>query len=244
MARVLPFHAVALAPGTRADDARRTQREEAQQAQKRAEGERAAALAGACRTLRAFLAQVHVCEENCAPARGALYAPGEALRLAIERYAAVWMPVLAENARGPASPLAAPIDVQWVHHLHRLDPEAYARDCRVAFGFVVDAAGNEPFLCAGKTCKDAEAEARARDSLVALLMKIRDDRIATRTTASAHRFSRAVYCRSLVSSTRSWTMMARSLRPSPVRSAIKASRGSGPPPRPPARPQPPYGPKR
>lgn len=116
-----------------------------------------------CRLLRAFLANVHFCEDNNQPARGALYAPGITMQLAVERYANVWMPLLAESQKHQSSTpmlLAAPIDVQWIHHLHRLDPNAYTQDCEAFFGFVVDVA--DPFLCAGKDCKDAEAEARAR----------------------------------------------------------------------------------
>ena len=73
-----------------------------------------------CRLLRAFLANVHFCEDNNQPARGALYAPGITMQLAVERYANVWMPLLAESQKHQSSTpmlLAAPIDVQWIHHL-------------------------------------------------------------------------------------------------------------------------------
>ena len=75
---------------------------------------------------------------------GALYHPTEVFDLAKARYEHVWMPLLAsENSACPRK-LAAPLDVQWMHHLHRLDPDAYRVDCERAFGRLVDPA--DPFL--------------------------------------------------------------------------------------------------
>ena len=88
---------------------------------------------------------------------GALYHPTVSFRSAKARYERVWMPLLAaraaedhgeeeekdESGRDEKSVddrtiLAAPFDVQWVHHLHRLDPDAYRSDCIRAFGRIVD----------------------------------------------------------------------------------------------------------
>ena len=82
--------------------------------------------------------------------------------LAKARYEHVWMPLLAsENSASPRK-LAAPLDVQWMHHLHRLDPDAYRVDCERAFGRLVDPA--DPFLVAGDGAPsdDQAAESFAR----------------------------------------------------------------------------------
>ena len=128
-------------------------------------------LARAASSLRRFLARVHFAHERVPGLLpGALYHPTEAFRLAKARYERVWMPLLAARAAeeageekgNPKSLLAAPFDVQWVHHLHRLDPDAYRADCLRAFGRIVDP--SDPFLVAGLgpgTGSDARAEAAA-----------------------------------------------------------------------------------
>ena len=142
-------------------------------------------LARAASSLRRFLARVHFAHERVPGLLpGALYHPTEAFRLAKARYERVWMPLLAaraaedygeeeekdESGRDEKSVdgrtiLAAPFDVQWVHHLHRLDPDAYRSDCLRAFGRIVDP--SDPFLVAGLgraaagSAADARAEAAA-----------------------------------------------------------------------------------
>ena len=133
-------------------------------------------LARACGELRAFLIRVHFEPWGQLLPRGSLYFPTDSLRLAVERYVRVWMPLLARRQteqRHLTSLLAPPLDVQWVHHLHRLDPTAYARDCVEAFGEIVDPAGGDPFIAApvprssGAAAAEAEAEARRLWALVA-----------------------------------------------------------------------------
>ena len=78
-------------------------------------------LATAAADLRRFLARVHFAHETVPGMMpGALYHPTEVFDLAKARYEHVWMPLLAsENSASPRK-LAAPLDVQWMHHLHRL----------------------------------------------------------------------------------------------------------------------------
>ena len=58
----------------------------------------------------------------------------------------MWLPLLATyGADGTTLSLAAPLDVAWVWHLHRLQPDAYVDDCTAAFGFVVPHTGDDPF---------------------------------------------------------------------------------------------------
>ena len=120
-------------------------------------------LATAAADLRRFLARVHFAHETVPGMMpGALYHPTEVFDLAKARYEHVWMPSLAsENSASPRK-LAAPLDVQWMHHLHRLDPDAYRVDCERAFGRLVDPA--DPFLVAGDGAPsdDQAAESFAR----------------------------------------------------------------------------------
>ena len=122
-------------------------------------------LATAAADLRRFLARVHFAHETVPGMMpGALYHPTEVFDLAKARYEHVWMPLLAsENSASPRK-LAAPLDVQWMHHLHRLDPDAYRVDCERAFGRLVDPA--DPFLVAGDGAPsdDQAAESFARDA--------------------------------------------------------------------------------
>ena len=92
-------------------------------------------LAVAAAALRRFLARVHFAHETVPDLMaGALYHPTDVFELAKARYERVWMPLLAsENSASPRK-LAAPLDVRWMHHLHRLDPDAYRIDCERAFG--------------------------------------------------------------------------------------------------------------
>ena len=126
-------------------------------------------LATAAADLRRFLARVHFAHETVPGMMpGALYHPTEVFDLAKARYELVWMPLLAsENSASPRK-LAAPLDVQWMHHLHRLDPDAYRIDCERAFGRLVDPA--DPFLVAGDGAPsdDQAAESFARAAWNAL----------------------------------------------------------------------------
>ena len=118
--------------------------------------------------LRRFLARVHFAHETVPGLLpGALYQPTEAFNLALARYEKVWMPLLASFKSSPGDGaekmrLAAPLDVQWMHHLHRLDPDAYRADCDRGFGQIVDPA--DPFLVAGDglPAEDSNAETAAR----------------------------------------------------------------------------------
>ena len=125
-------------------------------------------LATAAADLRRFLARVHFAHETVPGMMpGALYHPTEVFDLAKARYEHVWMPLLAsENSACPRK-LAAPLDVQWMHHLHRLDPDAYRVDCERAFGRLVDPA--DPFLVAGDGAPsdDQAAESFARAAWIA-----------------------------------------------------------------------------
>ena len=125
-------------------------------------------LAVAAADLRRFLARVHFAHETVPGLLpGALYQPTEAFNLALARYEKVWMPLLASFKSSPGDGaekmrLAAPLDVQWMHHLHRLDPDAYRADCDRGFGQIVDPA--DPFLVAGDglPAEDSNAETAAR----------------------------------------------------------------------------------
>ena len=119
-------------------------------------------LAVAAAELRRFLARVHFAHETVPDLMaGALYHPTDVFELAKARYERVWMPLLATQIPSGAR-LAAPLDVQWVHHLHRLDPDAYRADCERGFGRLIDPA--DPFLVAGDgvPAEDPVAEASAR----------------------------------------------------------------------------------
>ena len=119
-------------------------------------------LAVAAADLRRFLARVHFAHETVPDLMaGALYHPTDVFELAKARYERVWMPLLATEIPSGAR-LAAPLDVQWVHHLHRLDPDAYRADCERGFGRLIDPA--DPFLVAGDgvPAEDPVAEASAR----------------------------------------------------------------------------------
>lgn len=125
-------------------------------------------LAGAAIGLRSFLARVHFAHERVEGLNpGALYHPTDAFNLAKARYEKVWMPLLAEETKNSNGvhhrELAAPLDVQWMHHLHRLDPGAYRADCDKAFGRLIDPCG--PFLAAGDgaPCDDVDAERVSRE---------------------------------------------------------------------------------
>lgn len=127
-------------------------------------------LAHAATLLRRFLARVHFAHRTVPGFMpGALYHPTEAFNLALARYEKVWMPLLASLKNVPGAgaekiKLAAPLDVQWMHHLHRLDPCAYRADCEQGFGELIDP--SDPFLCAGDgtPAADAVAETNARQA--------------------------------------------------------------------------------
>ena len=109
--------------------------------------------------LRRFLSRVHFAQREAPSLNpGALYHPTRAFELALERYDRVWMPVLASLAEPAAGgvetrdapppgscSLSPPIDVEWIHFLHRLDPRAYAADCAARFGRTIDPANRDPF---------------------------------------------------------------------------------------------------
>ena len=140
-------------------------------------------LATAAADLRRFLARVHFAHETVPGMMpGALYHPTEAFDLAKARYEHVWMPLLAsENSASPRK-LAAPLDVQWMHHLHRRDPDAYRVDCERAFGRLVDPA--DPFLVAGDGApsEDRAAESFARAAWNTLAPEWPFDHCAAQTT--------------------------------------------------------------
>jgi hypothetical protein len=80
----------------------------------------------------------------------------------------VWLPLLATYGAGGAPLLlAAPLDVAWVWHLHRLQPDAYVDDCMAAFGFVVPHTGDDPFAVAAEEAQSHSQHTVEGDPAVA-----------------------------------------------------------------------------
>ncbi|KAH7331153.1 hypothetical protein KP509_20G017300 [Ceratopteris richardii] len=61
---------------------------------------------------------------------------GPAVSQAIRRYEDFWLPLL--NQHNATFPLHPPLDCAWIWHVHRLNPIAYARDCEMLFGRLLD----------------------------------------------------------------------------------------------------------
>jgi hypothetical protein len=62
---------------------------------------------------------------------------GDVLKESLRRYEKLWLPLVAQQqavAGGPQgySHLVPPLDIALLWHLHRLQPEVYAADCRCA----------------------------------------------------------------------------------------------------------------
>ncbi|CAN7019371.1 unnamed protein product [Brassica rapa subsp. trilocularis] len=75
---------------------------------------------------------------------------GPALKRAIYRYNAYWLPLLAKHSESSSTfegPLVPPFDCewvetqQWVWHCHRLNPVRYKSDCEEFYGRVLDNSG-------------------------------------------------------------------------------------------------------
>ena len=85
----------------------------------------------------ALLRDVHLCDRD-------LYSAGDDLKQAVAVYIRSWLPTLnRDDKAGIARP---PLDVAWVWHLHKTDPETYRRDCQRWYGRLLDAPeGMSPF---------------------------------------------------------------------------------------------------
>ncbi|XP_074306501.1 glycine-rich domain-containing protein 2-like [Silene latifolia] len=60
-----------------------------------------------------------------------------ALKRAVYRYNAFWLPLLAKHLENPVvdgEPLVVPLDCEWIWHCHRLNPLRYIRDCETIYG--------------------------------------------------------------------------------------------------------------
>ncbi|CAF2081829.1 hypothetical protein IGI04_021503 [Brassica rapa subsp. trilocularis] len=69
---------------------------------------------------------------------------GPALKRAIYRYNAYWLPLLAKHSESSSTfegPLVPPFDCEWVWHCHRLNPVRYKSDCEEFYGRVLDNSG-------------------------------------------------------------------------------------------------------
>ncbi|CDY43281.1 BnaC06g01870D [Brassica napus] len=69
---------------------------------------------------------------------------GHALKRAIYRYNAYWLPLLAKHSESTSiceGPLVPPFDCEWVWHCHRLNPVRYKSDCEEFYGRVLDNSG-------------------------------------------------------------------------------------------------------
>ncbi|CAF2054226.1 unnamed protein product [Brassica napus] len=69
---------------------------------------------------------------------------GPALKRAIYRYNAYWLPLLAKHSESTSiceGPLVPPFDCEWVWHCHRLNPVRYKSDCEEFYGRVLDNSG-------------------------------------------------------------------------------------------------------
>ena len=57
------------------------------------------------------------------------------LLFGFRRYETCWLPVLARfDTEGDHVTVAAPLDVDWIWHVHRLAPAKYHADCRKIIG--------------------------------------------------------------------------------------------------------------
>jgi hypothetical protein len=88
-----------------------------------------------------MLREVHTCGLD-------LYRAGNDLERAVEMYRQ-WLPT-ADVDDGAAENVPPPIDVIWVHHLHRLNPTAYREDCLRCLGRIVHV--EKPFAFSSSSC--------------------------------------------------------------------------------------------
>lgn len=65
---------------------------------------------------------------------------GQTLQLAIHRYNACWLPLLAKHSKSHLTkgPLVVPLDCEWIWHCHRLNPVRYKSDCEEIYGKILD----------------------------------------------------------------------------------------------------------
>jgi hypothetical protein len=91
-----------------------------------------------------MLRKVHTCGLD-------LYRAGNDLERAVEMYKQ-WLPT-AEVDDGAAENVPPPIEVIWVHHLHRLNPTAYREDCLRCLGRIVHV--EKPFDFSASSCTSA-----------------------------------------------------------------------------------------
>ncbi|XP_074275365.1 glycine-rich domain-containing protein 1-like [Silene latifolia] len=68
-----------------------------------------------------------------------LHEEDHALKWAIYRYNACWLPLLAKHLENPVSedPLVVPLDCEWIWHCHRLSPIRYKVDCQKLYGTIL-----------------------------------------------------------------------------------------------------------
>ncbi|CAI5490992.1 unnamed protein product [Closterium sp. Naga37s-1] len=89
-------------------------------------------VAAAARHLMALLRRVQ--------AHGGLCDEGPTLDTAIRRYERCWLQLAGRLSDDEMCRLLPPIDVEWVWLCHRLNPEAYSRECEAMVGRVVEQA--------------------------------------------------------------------------------------------------------
>jgi hypothetical protein len=97
-----------------------------------------------------MLRKVHTCGLD-------LYRAGSDLERAVEMYKQ-WLPT-ADVDDGAAENVHPPIEVIWVHHLHRLNPTAYREDCLRCLGRIVHV--EKPFAFSSSPCTSASTSASA-----------------------------------------------------------------------------------
>jgi hypothetical protein len=88
-----------------------------------------------------MLREVHTCGLD-------LYRSGNDLERAVKMYKQ-WLPT-ADVDDGAAENVPPPIEVIWVHHLHRLNPTAYREDCLQCLGRIVHV--EKPFAFSSSSC--------------------------------------------------------------------------------------------
>ena len=97
-----------------------------------------------------MLRKVHTCGLD-------IYRAGNDLERAVEMYKQ-WLPT-ADVDDGAAENVPPPIEVIWVHHLHRLNPTAYREDCLRCLGRIVHV--EKPFAFSSSSCTSASTSASA-----------------------------------------------------------------------------------
>jgi len=101
-----------------------------------------------------MLRKVHTCGLD-------LYRAGNDLERAVEMYKQ-WLPT-AEVDDGAAENVPPPIEVIWVHHLHRLNPTAYREDCLRCLGRIVHV--EKPFDFSASSCTSASTQSASAGSI-------------------------------------------------------------------------------